>query len=105
MKARWKVPESRALADFAPTIVLKAKDFATEITIHNARGHQMLTEGDISAEHITNNEAVRKTLRSRGIHPEELPPAEDVRKVERRIKSAEKASQANPASLATGGGE
>lgn len=99
MKAHWKVPTSRALADFAPTIVLKAKDFATEITIHNARAHQMTTEGAISAEHITNNEAVRRTLLSRGIHPEALPAAEDVKKVERRIAAAEKASLHDPESL------
>ncbi len=99
MKARWKVPDSRALADFAPTIVLKAKDFATEITIHNAREHQMQTEGAISYEHITNNDAVRHTLLSRGIRPEELSPAEDVKKVERRITSDEKASLKNPDAL------
>lgn len=105
MKARWLVPDGRPLADFAPTIVLKAKDFATEITIHNAREHQMRTEGAISAEHITNNEAVRRTLRSRGIHPEELPPAEDVKKVERRIRSDEKASLSKPEALGTPGGD
>lgn len=105
MKARWKVPDGRALADFAPTIVLKAKDFATEITIHNAREHQMRSEGEISLEHITNNEAVRKTLLSRGIHPEELPAAEDVKKVERRIRSDEQASHKNPESLGSPGGD
>jgi DNA-damage-inducible protein D len=61
MKAHWKVPDSRPLADFAPTIILKAKDFATEITIFNAREHGMSSERDISTEHTTNNEAVRKT--------------------------------------------
>lgn len=90
MKAQWKVPESRPLADFAPTIVLKAKDFATEITIHNARAQQLQTERQISTEHVTNNEAVRQTLLSRGIRPESLPPAEDVKKIERRLVSAEK---------------
>lgn len=99
MKARWKVPESRPLADFAPTIVLKAKDFATEITIHNAREHLMRTEGEISSEHSTNNEAVRRTLLSRGIRPETLAPEEDVKKVERRITSDQKASLSNPESL------
>lgn len=73
MKSQWKVPDNRPLADFAPTIILKAKDFATEITIFNARQHQMTTEGAISSEHITNNEAVRKTLLERGIRPESLP--------------------------------
>jgi DNA-damage-inducible protein D len=99
MKARWKVPDGRALADFAPTIVLKAKDFATEITIHNAREHELQTEGAISSEHVINNDAVRETLLSRGIRPEELPAAEDVKRVERRLKSEEKASLAEPGAL------
>lgn len=90
MKAQWQVPDNRPLADFAPTIVLKAKDFATEITIHNARTQQMQSEHQISNEHITNNEAVRQTLLNRGIRPESLPPDEDVKKVERRLTSAEK---------------
>ncbi|MDZ4257667.1 MAG: DNA damage-inducible protein D [Gemmatimonadales bacterium] len=105
MKARWLVPDGRPLADFAPTIVLKAKDFATEITIHNAREHQMRTGGAISAEHITNNEAVRETLLSRGIHPETLPAAEDVKKVERRIRSDERASLNDPEALGNSGGD
>ena len=84
MKSQWRVPIKRPLADFAPTIILKAKDFATEITIHNARQHQLHTEHAISDEHVTNNEAVRRTLLQRGIRPEQLPPAEDVKKVERR---------------------
>lgn len=99
MKAQWKVPDSRPLADFAPTIILKAKDFATEITIFNARAHEMSTESDISEEHITNNKAVRKTLLERGIRPENLPAAEDVKKVERRLASEEKKSLKNPDSL------
>jgi DNA-damage-inducible protein D len=96
MKAQWKVPEKRPLADFAPTIILKAKDFATEITIHNAREHQMRSEQQISREHITNNQAVRNTLLNRGIRPESLPPAEDVKKVERRLSSDEKKALKNP---------
>lgn len=96
MKTHWKVPDNRPLADFAPTIILKAKDFAAEITIFNARQHQMGTEGEISAEHITNNQAVRNTLLERGIRPENLPAAEDVKKVERRIASEEKKSLQNP---------
>jgi DNA-damage-inducible protein D len=99
MKAQWKVPDSRPLADFAPTIILKAKDFATEITIFNARERQMNTERAISDEHITNNKAVRKTLLERGIRPESLPAAEDVKKVERRLASEEKKSLKNPDSL------
>ena len=96
MKAQWKVPDNRPLADFAPTIILKAKDFATEITIFNAKSHGMGTESVISNEHITNNKAVRNTLIDRGIHPENLPPAEDVKKVVRRLKSEEKKSLNKP---------
>lgn len=99
MKAQWRVPDTRPLADFAPTIVLKAKDFATEITIHNARDKRMQTEWQISAEHVTNNEAVRQTLLNRGIRPEQLPPAEDLKKVERRLASADKAALKNPDKL------
>jgi len=71
MKAQWKVPDSRPLADFAPTIILKAKDFAAEITIFNTREHSLASESAISHEHITNNQAVRKTLLERGIPPRE----------------------------------
>lgn len=99
MKAQWQVPDSRPLADFAPTIILKAKDFATEITIHNARAQNMNREQQISSEHVTNNEAVRQTLINRGIRPEELPPAEDVKKIERRLASADKKSLKNPETL------
>jgi DNA-damage-inducible protein D len=75
MKAHWKVPDNRPLADFAPTIILKAKDFATEITIFNARQHQMTSEGTISREHITNNQAVRNTSSNTAFAPNTcLPP-------------------------------
>lgn len=99
MKAHWLVPDGRPLADFAPTIILKAKDFATEITIFNTRQHQMQSESAISSEHTTNNQAVRNTLLERGIRPEALPAAEDVKKVERRIAAADKKSHKNPDSL------
>ncbi|WP_294106265.1 DNA damage-inducible protein D [Thiolapillus sp.] len=99
MKARWKVPANRPLADFAPTIILKAKDFATEITIHNAREQNMRTEPAISREHVTNNQAVRQTLLGRGIRPETLPPEEDVKKVERRLTSEQKKALKNPDGL------
>jgi DNA-damage-inducible protein D len=99
MKAQWKVPESRPLADFAPTILLKAKDFATEITIFNARQHQMDREGQISKEHITNNQAVRNTLLERGIRPESLPPQEDVKRLERRLQSEDKKALNKPDTL------
>ena len=99
MKAQWKVPDTRPLADFAPTIILKAKDFATEITIFNSRQHDLASESAISREHVTNNDAVRKTLLERGIRPESLPAAEDVKKVERRLTSEEKKSLKNPDAL------
>ena len=99
MKAHWKVPESRPLADFAPTIILKAKDFAAEITIFNAKEHNMKTEYAISREHITNNDAVRRTLLERGIQPEAIPAAEDVKKVERRLISENKESLKKPEAL------
>jgi len=99
MKRKWQAPKSRALADFAPTIVLKAKDFAAEITIFNAKANRMQTEQDISGEHITNNQSVRNTLLERGIRPENLPPDEDVKKVQRKLKSDEKMELRNPTSL------
>ncbi len=99
MKAHWNVPDNRPLADFAPTIILKAKDFAAEITIFNARQHGMKNESAISSEHITNNQAVRKTLLERGIRPESLPAVEDVKKVERRLATEEKKSLKNPDAL------
>ena len=99
MKAHWQVPDTRPLADFAPTIILKAKDFATEITIFNSRQHKLATEKAISREHVTNNEAVRRTLIERGIRPESLPAAEDVKKVERRLTSEEKKALKKPDGL------
>jgi DNA-damage-inducible protein D len=99
MKVQWQVPDNRPLADFAPTIILKAKDFAAEITIFNSREHKLASESAISREHTTNNEAVRNTLVERGIRPEHLPAAEDVKKVERRLASEEKKSLNNPDSL------
>ncbi|OGH00357.1 MAG: DNA damage-inducible protein D [Candidatus Lambdaproteobacteria bacterium RIFOXYD1_FULL_56_27] len=96
MKAQWQVPENRPLADFAPTLIIKAKDFASEITIFNARQNQMTTEKEISKEQVTNHQAVRKTLLERGIQPESLPAAEDVKKVERRIKAEGKKSLKKP---------
>ncbi len=90
MKKRWNVSANRALADFAPTIILKAKDFATEITIFNAKEKQMRTEQAISSEHIVNNKTVRKVLIERDIRPEALPSEKDIKKVERRLSAEEK---------------
>ena len=87
------------MADFAPTIMLKAKDFATEITFHNARAKGVTTEDRISTEHVTNNAAVRRTLIDRGIRPESLPPVEDVKKVERRLASEDRKALEHPEGL------
>jgi DNA-damage-inducible protein D len=89
MKEKWNI-KNKPLADFMPTILLKAKDFATEITIYNARENSMNTESQISNEHITNNKAVRDTLISRGITPENIKPEEDIKKVERKLASEKK---------------
>lgn len=95
MKNRLGVLDNRALADFQPTIILKAKDFATEITIFNTKEKGLSTEQHISEEHITNNRSVRKTLIERGIYPEKLPAEEDIKKVGRKLKSEEKKSLKN----------
>ena len=90
MKDKWWVNFKKPLADFMPTILLKAKDFATEITIFNARDKKMKTETEISNEHITNNKTVRNTLIERWIKPEELLPEEDLKKVERKLNNEAK---------------
>jgi DNA-damage-inducible protein D len=89
MKEKWNI-KNKSLADFMPTILLKAKDFATEITIYNARENGMRSENQISNEHVTNNKAVRETLMSRGIVPENIKPEEDIKKVERKLASEKK---------------
>lgn len=99
MKSQWKIPDGRPLADFAPTIILKAKDFATEITIFNVKANDLNRQVAISNEHVTNNEAVRKTLLDRGIRPESLPAVEDIEKVERRLLTEGKKATKNPKSL------
>jgi len=90
MKNDLGVPKSRALADFLPTITIKAKDFATEITNFNIKKDELRTEAKISREHVKNNKDVRKLLTDRNIVPEKLPPAEDIKKIERRLASDEK---------------
>ncbi|MBN2577917.1 MAG: DNA damage-inducible protein D [Pirellulales bacterium] len=90
MKGRLGVPANRPLADFLPTITIKAKDFANEITNFNIKRDDLRTEPSISREHVRNNQEVRKVLSNRGIVPEELPAAEDVKKIERRLESEQK---------------
>ena len=89
MKEKWDI-KNKPLADFMPTLLLKAKDFATEITIYNAKEKNMSHENEISNEHITNNKAVRDTLISRGITPENVKPQEDIKKIERKLNSEKK---------------
>jgi DNA-damage-inducible protein D len=90
MKSSLKVPKSRPLADFLPTITIKAKDFANEITNFNIKRDNLASEQSITREHVKNNSDVRKILTDRDIRPESLPPAEHVKKLERRLKSDEK---------------
>jgi len=90
MKNKLGVPKGRALADFLPTITIKAKDFATEITVFNTKEKDLRNEQQISSEHITNNQSVRNILLDRGIKPEELPPEEDIKKLERRVNTESK---------------
>ena len=90
LKRKMGVPASRPLADFLPTISIKAKDFAAEMTSMNVQTKDLQSETMIAKEHIDNNAAVRKMLLERGIVPEDLPAAEDVKKLERRLASEEK---------------
>lgn len=90
MKQRLGVPQTRPLADFLPTISIKAKDFAAEMTSVNVQTKDLQGEAPIPKEHIDNNSAVRTMLVERGIVPENLPPAEDVKKVERRLANETK---------------
>ncbi len=95
LKRKMGVPASRPLADFLPTISIKAKDFAAEMTSVNVQTKDLQSETMIAKEHIDNNAAVRRMLLERGIVPEELPTAEDIKKVERRLASEEKKAVEN----------
>lgn len=90
MKDKLGIPDKRPLADFLPTITITAKNLATEITNHNVRENNLHGEKSITNEHIQNNESVRGLLVERGIKPEALAPAEDLKKLERKVKSDEK---------------
>ena len=90
MKDRLGVPKSRPLADFLPVITIKAKDFANEITNFNIKRDDLRTEPAITKEHVANNRDVRNVLTDRGIVPEKLPAAEDLKKVERRVQAEQK---------------
>jgi len=101
MKSRWKIPANRPLADFAPTIILKAKDFATEITIFNAKERQLNNEFAISHEHITNNQAVRKTLSSGAFVPSHCPQQKTSKRSSAVWIRSEKKTLKNPDGLKT----
>lgn len=90
MKRILKIPDNRPLADFLPTLTIKAKDFASELTSHNVIDKDLKGDNQITKEHIDNNLAVRKMLHDRGVKPEQLPSAEDIKKVERRLETEEK---------------
>lgn len=90
MKRKLQIPDNKPLADFLPTLTIKAKDFATELTSHNVVEKDLKGQRQISKEHVENNTAVRKILKERGVHPEDLPALEDIKKVQRRLESEEK---------------
>jgi len=90
MKARFGIIKTRPLADFLPTLTIAAKNLATEMTSHNVQQEDMHGEPAITGEHVQNNTSVRAMLGKRGIRPENLPPEEDIKKLERRVKSDEK---------------
>ena len=90
MKRRLGIKSTRPLADFLPTLTIAAKNLATEMTNYNVEQKDLQGEAPITREHIQNNQSVRQMLGQRGIRPEELPAAEDIKKVERRVASNEK---------------
>ncbi len=90
MKKKLGVSDKRPLADFLPTLTIAAKNLATEMTNYNVEEKDLQGENAITSEHVQNNQSVRDMLGSRGIKPEELPPSEDIKKLERRVKSQEK---------------
>lgn len=90
MKVRLNVPKGRALADFLPTVSIFGKGLAAELTNINTARNDLQGEEAITEEHIQNNKSVRDLLLSRGVKPEELPPAEDIKKLERRLRKGDK---------------
>ena len=90
MKERLGIKENRPLADFLPTLTIAAKNLATEMTNYNVEEKDLSGEPTITIEHVQNNLSVREMLEQRGIKPENLPPSEDIKKLERRVKSQEK---------------
>ena len=91
MKEKFGITKAHPLADFLPTLTIAAKNLATEMTNHNVQQDDLHGEPAITSEHIQNNRGVREMLGKRGIKPENLPPEEDIAKLERRVKKDEKA--------------
>lgn len=87
MKEKYGVKEDRPLADFLPTLTIAAKSLATEMTNYNITEQDMYGEEQITEEHVENNTSVRNMLGERGIKPENLKPAEDIKKLERRVNT------------------
>lgn len=90
MKTKLGIKDNRPLADFLPTLTIAAKNLAAEMTNHNVEENDLQGESAITTEHILNNTSVRTMLGQRGIKPENLPPSEDIKKLERRVKSQDK---------------
>lgn len=101
MKKRLGI-KSGALADYLPTLTITAKNLATEMTNYNVEQKDLYGEMDISAEHVQNNRSVRGMLGQRGIKPEDLPPAENIKKVERKVAKDEKLMQEESPKLPKG---
>jgi DNA-damage-inducible protein D len=102
MKNKFGITQYRPLADFLPTLTIAAKNLATEMTNHNVAQEDLHGESAITREHVQNNVSVRDMLGQRGIHPENLPPEEDIKKLERRVKNEEKKLEKRSGRLPSG---
>jgi len=102
MKNRLGIKSNRPLADFLPTLTIAAKNLATEMTNYNVEEKNLYGEQPITVEHVQNNKTVREMLKKRGIKPEDLPPDEDIKKLERRVASDEKSIEKSSPKLPKG---
>jgi DNA-damage-inducible protein D len=105
MKDKFGITQTRPLADFLPTLTIAAKNLATEMTNHNVQQADLQGEPSITREHVQNNTSVRQMLGQRGIKPETLPPEEDIKKLERRVKADEKKLEKRAGRLPKGEGK
>jgi len=99
MKIKLNVPQNRPIADFLPTITITAKNLATEITNFNVKKDNLDGETNITKEHVKNNSEIRQLLSKRGIKPENLPPEEDIKKLERKIRTEQQKTPRNTKKL------